>query len=552
MNRPRSRDLSPASWRPVGALPAVALRLGAALALIVAVLATAILAGPGRSMVFAQDDAPAGTGLQGIAHGVQALSDGDIAWRVIREEALAAEDESATATTRDLGFVLAEDGALLVETDGGTRDLLEPGTAAYVEAGATDARAGLDGATSYYRIELVLADQATTGTDAGGELLLAGDAFAGPGAPHLLSLDRATIPAGGSVALEESAAGPTVIIPTVGDIDVVADVDDSVNPVFEGTVIQLYGTGSVTSDEGASFVVATLGTEVPPAGEAPVATETPEDDATPAVSASASASPSAAGTPAAGTEDGGTATAGLLAIDVLDCSNGSLLDTTTCAPIPGVTLSLITDGAGSTLTADDAGQINQEIPVGATVTLTDPAGFPEDLVPLNLPFAVDAFAGDYDLPIVFSVPNPTTGPAEGNVDGGGEPATGGGTPVAGDDGTGGPAPTEPATAADLTVSIEALDCTRGDIETLEGCVAMPNATFSITAGDVTADGEAGYTTDVNGFTSFDVPAGAPVTATYAFGAPTGIAPNNDGQVVDAIASDTTLTFIFVQVGGPLG
>jgi hypothetical protein len=533
----------------------VALRLGAALTLLVAVLAASVLAGPARGIVFAQDDAgtPA-TGFQGIAHGVQALADEDIAWRVIREQAPANEDEEAAATVRDLGFVLAEDGALIVDSDGGTRDLLEPGTAAYVEAGATDVRSGLDGETEYYRIELVLA--AENSDVSGGELLLAGDAFAGPGAPHLISLDRATIPAGGSVVLEESAAGPTVIIPTVGDIDVVADVDDSVNPVFEGTVIQLYGTGTIESAEGASVVVATLGTAVPPAGEASVATETPvEDDATPAASAVSVGESDADSTPAADAGDEATGGYGLLAIDVLDCSAGSLLDTSTCAPIPGVTLSLITDGAGSTLTADDAGQVSQEIPVGSTVTLSDPTGVPEGLVALNLPFAVDAFAGDYELPIVFSTPNPTpdtTVPDTGDTSTGGEAVPGVGTPIAGDDGTGGPVPTEAPAATTALVTIEALDCTRGDIETLEGCVAMPNATFSVTAGNTTQSGESGYTTDANGYASFSTVTGDNVTATYAFGAPTGIAPNNDGQVIDAIATDTTLTFVFVQVGGPLG
>lgn len=508
------------------------LRLGACLSLITALLVAAVLAAPSHGV--AQDGATDGS-LQSIAHGAVTLPAGPLAWRVVADQA--GDRDRATPTGQSLGFTLATDGSVLVETPAtGAQDLLLPGSAAFVADGAVETRSGSDGPTAYDRIALVPAGQASDAGD--GELLLGGEGFAVPTGNRALDLSRAALAPGQTVtspALDSQT--PSLVLATDGSVDVTFGGETIT--LAAGSAAVLDGELTIRSVDGGTVVVGTIGVEVPAL----------ETTATASVAATPSAS--GAGTPVAGGASGdgidesgddgadGDATgSGRLAIEVLDCSAGTLLDTTTCAPLAGVTVSVVVDGAEVGGVTDDGGQLAPvAVAVGAPVTVSSVTGGPEGLDLLNVPFAIPAFEGDTQVPIVFDTPDvPVTGtPAEGDPTTG--PATGG-TPVAG--------------GAVATLTVQALDCRDGDLASLEGCVAMPNATFSVTRGTETASSETGFTTDANGYVTFTAEAGSSVTATYAFGAPTGVAPNNDGQVLEPVDGDTTLTFIFVDINGSNG
>lgn len=495
------------------------LRLGACLSLITALLVAALLTAPSRGL--AQDGATEGS-LQSIAHGAVTLPAGPLAWRVVADQA--GDRDGATATAQSLGFTIATDGSVLVEVPAtGAQDLLLPGAAAFVADGAVETRSSPDGPTGYDRIALVPADQA--GDAAGGELLLGGEGFAVPTGNRALDLARAVLAPGQSVtspALDSQT--PTLVLATDGSVEVAFGGETITLPA--GSAAVLDGELTIGSVDGGTVVVATIGAEVP-AFEANAASATP--------AASGAGTPVAGGASGDGIDAGGDATGtGTLALEVLDCSNGSLLDTTTCAPLAGVTVSVVVDGAEAGGVTDGAGQLAPvEVAVGSPVTVSSVTGGPEGLELLNVPFAIPAFEGDTTVPLVFDAPEApvtdvpaTDGPATG------DPSTGG-TPVAG--------------GALATLTIQALDCRGGDLATLDGCVAMPNATFSVTRGSETTSSETGFTTDANGYVTFTAELGSAVTATYAFGAPTGVAPNNDGQVLEPVAGDATLTFVFVDV-----
>ena len=500
------------------------LRLGACLSLITALLVAAVLAAPSRGL--AQDGATDGS-LQSIAHGAVTLPAGPLAWRVVADQAV--DRDGATPTAQSLGFTLATDGPVLVEVPAtGTQDLLLPGAAAFVTEGAGESRSGVDGPTGYDRVALVPADQASDA--AGGELLLGGEGFAVPTGNRALDLSRAVLGPGQRVtspALDSQT--PSLVLATDGSVDVTFGGETITLPT--GSTAVLDGELTIASIDGGTVVVATIGAEVP-AFAADAATATP--------AASGAGTPVAGGASGDGIDVGSdTAGTGTLALEVLDCSSGTLLDTATCAPLAGVTVSVVIDGAETGGVTDDAGQLAPlEIAVGAPVTISSVIGGPDGLVLLNVPFAIPAFEGDTTVPLVFDAPEApvTDTPATGGptTDG---PATGG-TPVAG--------------GALTTVTIQALDCRGGDLASLDGCAAMPNATFSVTRESETASSETGFTTDANGYVTFTAEAGSAVTATYAFGAPTGVAPNNDGKVLEPVDGDATLTFVFVDVNGSNG
>lgn len=535
------------------------LRLGACLSLIATLLVATVLGAPAR--VIAQDGAITGS-LQSIAHGVATLPADALAWRVVVDEVT--DRDGATPTTQSLGFTLATDGAVLVESPtAGTQDVLALGSAAFVAEGASETRSGIDGPTGYDRIALVTADLAS---DAGtGELVLAGEGFGSPAGNRTLELSRAVLAPGQSVVSPApDSPTPSLVLATDGSVD--ATFGGETFTLTAGTAAVLDGELTIATVDGGTAVVATIGAEVPVLETDAVTTET----VTPVASDDATPAPSTAGTPAAGDasgdgidqdsgDDTGTgsgaetggdvAGTGSLDISVLDCSGGSLLDTTTCAPLEGVTVTVaiaesqqsvetggVTDGSGAITLA--------EVAVGAAVTISNVSGGPEGLELLNVPFAIPAFEGDTIVPIVFDAPaeEPAIEAPATEI-----PATGA-TPVVG----GEPATGETPAGVPAVLTIQALDCRDGDLATLEGCVAMPNATFSVTRGTDTVSSETGFTTDANGFVTFSAEVGSAVTATYAFGAPTGVAPNNDGQVLEPIDGDATLTFVFVDINESVG
>jgi hypothetical protein len=505
------------------------LRLGACLSLITALLVVAVLGAPSRAL--AQDGATTGS-LQSIAHGVSPLSTGALAWRVVGERADA--PDSAAPATLAVGFTLATDGLILVEVPAtGAQDVLAPGSAAFVGEGTDQASSALADSTAYDQIALVSASQASEAGD--GELILGGEGFGSPGGNRALDLSRAVLAAGQSVISPvPDSPTPALVLATDGSVDVAFGGETITVPA--GSAAVLDGELTISSTNGGTVVIATIGAEVPALASG-AATTSPAPSAT---------TTPRAGTPAAGGSSGdgideGTGSAnagtGTLDLSVLDCSGGSLLDTATCAPLAGVSVTLVIDGAESAVVTDGQGVVSTPgIAVGSAVTVSLVSGGPEGLELLNVPFAIPSFEGDTVVPIVFDAPaeEPVAG-APGTTD----PTTGGpvtgGTPVGG----------APATESVLT--IQAVDCRQGDIVSFEGCVAMPNATFSVTRSTDADSTESGFTTDANGFVTFTAAPGSSVTATYAFGAPTGVAPNNDGQVLEPVEGDATLTFVFVDI-----
>ena len=128
----------------------------------------------------ARQDSPAEGRAQVIAQGVATMPRVEVGWRVVGMEAR--PRDAAPVAGRSLGFVLAEDDAVLVEDQTtGTRTLLNPGEA---HQGARQRRSSLDDdPAEYIALELVVAadleNQATIGD---GDLLFAGDPFAAPAA----------------------------------------------------------------------------------------------------------------------------------------------------------------------------------------------------------------------------------------------------------------------------------------------------------------------------------------------------------------------------------
>jgi hypothetical protein len=224
-----------------------------------------------------------------------------LAWRVVR---LAAAPPANAATVEpDLGFLVAEDGVLLVEDEAsGEQARLAAGEALLTGTGSRQVRAALGGsAAGYYAIEVV--DVAESGEAGDGELLFASEAFAGPNASHDLDLVRGVLDPGESTEVPAGAA-PTLLLTTAGSLDAVTEAGDIVTLVA-GDAAALTGPLVLTAaGEGATFLVAVVGPAVPrltgPTAATPATTpeETPAVETTPAPGTTDE-------TPAAGAEPDG-------------------------------------------------------------------------------------------------------------------------------------------------------------------------------------------------------------------------------------------------------
>jgi hypothetical protein len=194
-----------------------------------------------------------------VAQGVNALPSDPIAWRVIRDTALAPAE--APYLERALGFAIAGEGTLLV-TDGGSgaEARLATGEATFIPEAASQRHASLDGETaSYLRIGLVIPEDATF--TAGGELVLAGDAFAAPSGRRDIDLVRGEVGGDGQVELTDSGA-PTLVLVTSGSVEVETGL--GTETVSAGAALAFDGdlTLSAAGDGAAIFYAARIGVEV--------------------------------------------------------------------------------------------------------------------------------------------------------------------------------------------------------------------------------------------------------------------------------------------------
>ena len=222
---------------------------------------------------------PASGPAQVIAQGVVALPEGDAVWRTVRTRALLPEE--APFEERPLGFVLASSGPLLlVDQASGEQVRLGSGEAAMVSEGTVQQRSSLGAQpVSYLSIELVGVDAPPPPADA--TVLQPGQPFPTPAGLHDLDLLSAALVAGEAFTIPDSGAKNVVLI-TDGAANVGRPGGDAV-VLLAGEAASFSGELEVSAaaDGGeaqdVSFVVATIGPEVPPpAGlaETPVAATT--------------------------------------------------------------------------------------------------------------------------------------------------------------------------------------------------------------------------------------------------------------------------------------
>jgi hypothetical protein len=158
---------------------------------------------------------------QVIAQGVHPLPRSEVGWRVLT--AVARPEDEAPLSERSLGFVLADDGQILItEPSSGDRSLLDPGEAVLTGQGEEQIRASTDDEDArYYALELVVAEDleepATIGPAA--DLFFAGDAFAAPSGDRDMNLIRDVLDEGETARIEGTRA-PALVLVTEGGVAV--------------------------------------------------------------------------------------------------------------------------------------------------------------------------------------------------------------------------------------------------------------------------------------------------------------------------------------------
>lgn len=231
------------------------------------------------------DPSPAGELGEVIAQGVIEIPSGSTVWRVVRATA----EPPANATTIDTvpGFLLAEDGVVLVETPGADQqDRLAAGEAALTTAGGRQIRAALGPtASSYLAMEMLPADAASSA-----DTLYQSEAFDAPGERHDLDLVAARLAVSEALSIPAGAA-PTLVYILSGSAEVATESGEFI-PVAQGEAIASPGAITVTAFEGgATVAVAVTGPAVPRLSDdasAPVAaTPTATTIVTPIVNRSA-------------------------------------------------------------------------------------------------------------------------------------------------------------------------------------------------------------------------------------------------------------------------
>jgi hypothetical protein len=152
---------------------------------------------------------PGGATFPVIAQGVSPIQGDEVAWRVVADTAQTVGN--AEALERALGFVIAtQDAVLITDQNTGVQQRLAAGEATFIPEAAIQTHESLGPeSTPYYRIALVPPDSADF--TAGGDLVLAGDAFPSPVGDRDLDLILGDIAHGESERLPDYGL-PTVIL----------------------------------------------------------------------------------------------------------------------------------------------------------------------------------------------------------------------------------------------------------------------------------------------------------------------------------------------------
>jgi len=256
-------------------------------------LVAAALALPAGGVVALQqaptDPSPATGDAKVIAQGVVPVGPGEVVWQV--GLGAAQTPANAAAVESETGFILAADGAILVEDEGGGQVRLAVGEAVLTEAGERQTRAALgSNATDYWTLELI---EAPGGEATGaGEPTFTGTAFEGPGSRHDLDLVGATLDSG-EVLEVPAGAVPSLVLVVTGSADI-ATADAETASLAAGEAATVEGGFTLTGlDEGAEVAVAVVGPAVPRLGSGGgVGTPVPAaESATVAQPAAATAAP---------------------------------------------------------------------------------------------------------------------------------------------------------------------------------------------------------------------------------------------------------------------
>lgn len=221
------------------------------------------------------DPSPATGDAKVIAQGVVPIGPGDIVWQVAR--GAAQTPANAAAVEAETGFLLAADGAILVEDDAGSQLRLAAGEAGLSEAGVGQTRAALgSNATDFWALELIEAPGG--GGTGAGDPTFTSSPFTGPGSRHDLDLVGATLDPGEILDVPAGAL-PSLLLVLSGSAEIAAGEDESVS-VGEGEALTVDGGFTVTGlEDGAELAVAVVGPAVPRLGSGGAATPIPTEDA---------------------------------------------------------------------------------------------------------------------------------------------------------------------------------------------------------------------------------------------------------------------------------
>jgi thrombospondin type 3 repeat protein len=255
-----------------------------------------------------------------IAQGVSALPTGDLIWRASYREAK--PGAPARFAAAGPGWVVAADGAMVVQDGDGRRSLLAPGEAAFLPAsGAATITAVGEDPAHWFAVDLAPKANAGAGEASDQAPVFRSPAFASPGGQRdfdlvrdVLKPDETTTIIGGTT--------PVLVVATAGSMQVRAS-DGSTAPlalgdasVFSGDIL-VRGAG----DQPAAFFAAVIGEPVGAATPAATPLSTPVS--------SPLASPPASPIAIASAANGVT-----LSVDVYACPAGTTAETAskeTCA-----------------------------------------------------------------------------------------------------------------------------------------------------------------------------------------------------------------------------
>ncbi len=269
LRRPPWRLMSPALIRSAVAV----------FTLLFALASTFSLAGA-RLLQEQQSDAssPATGHAAVIAQGVAPMPADEVAWQVTRVSAPRPMDQP---DDRSLGFILAEEDALqLVDRNTEAQTRLAAGEAAFIAEGTEQLQFALsDGPVAYYRLSLVPA--ANTGDDLGDEPIFTSETFAAPDGNRDIDLVRDALEEAEEAELSlGNEEAPALLLVTDGAVEILPANDPAAQPnlVTAGQATTIAGdiTIRATDAEGATFVTAVIGPEVPPVPrQAPTRAGTP-------------------------------------------------------------------------------------------------------------------------------------------------------------------------------------------------------------------------------------------------------------------------------------